>query len=158
MGLREWIVVAQQLGQGGTTGWQKQERLDNRRALSLEQLLPHLLPSCSLLPLAWPGAAPAPAAAVVALVAAVAWQGFTYAGFHSYVQDVAPSSAGLVLAVTNSCGTLVGIGGNLVTGHLAASRWGYAGEATAGGGWGGVRWVVGWWSVGCAAEPMIALA
>lgn len=80
------------------------------------------------------------------------------AGFHSYVQDVAPGSAGLVLAVTNSCGTLVGIGGNLVTGHLAASRWGYAGEAAAGGGWGGVRWVVGWWSVGCAAEPMIALA
>lgn len=52
------------------------------------------------------------------------------AGFHSYVQDVAPTNAGLVLAVTNTCGTLVGIGGNLATGHLAASRWGYAG-----GGW-----------------------
>lgn len=55
------------------------------------------------------------------------------AGFHSYVQDVAPTNAGLVLAVTNTCGTLVGIGGNLATGHLAASRWGYA----------GVGWVVG---------------
>ena len=60
------------------------------------------------------------------------------AGFHSYVQDVAPGSAGLVLAVTNSCGTLVGIGGNLATGHLAASRWGYAGRGGVGSGWGGV--------------------
>lgn len=49
------------------------------------------------------------------------------AGFHSYVQDVAPRSAGLVLAITNTCGTLVGIAGNLLTGYLAASRWGYAG-------------------------------
>lgn len=49
------------------------------------------------------------------------------AGFHSYVQDVAPRSAGLVLAITNTCGTLVGIAGNLLTGYMAASRWGYAG-------------------------------
>ena len=43
------------------------------------------------------------------------------------MQDVAPGCAGVVLAVTNTCGTLVGIGGNLITGHLATSRWGYAG-------------------------------
>ncbi|PRW59116.1 putative anion transporter chloroplastic [Chlorella sorokiniana] len=95
-----------------------------RRAMQLSATLGTGL---SLLPLALPGAMLAPAAAMVALVAAVAFQGLTYAGFHSYVQDVAPGSAGLVLAVTNSCGTLVGIGGNLVTGHLAASSWGYAG-------------------------------
>lgn len=62
------------------------------------------------------------------------------AGFHSYVQDVAPTNAGLVLAVTNTCGTLVGIGGNLATGHLAASRWGYAGVGWVVGGEGGV-WI-----------------
>lgn len=40
---------------------------------------------------------------------------------------MAPGSAGLVLAITNTCGTLVGIAGNLLTGYLAASKWGYAG-------------------------------
>jgi ACS family sodium-dependent inorganic phosphate cotransporter len=64
--------------------------------------------------------------AVAAMTAAVAFQGCSYSGFHSYVQDVAPRDAGLVLALTNTCGTLVGIGGNLLTGWLAASRWGYA--------------------------------
>lgn len=43
------------------------------------------------------------------------------------MQDVAPTRAGFVLAVTNTCGTLVGIGGNLLTGSLAASQWGFAG-------------------------------
>jgi hypothetical protein len=36
-------------------------------------------------------------------------------------------TAGLVLAITNTCGTLVGLAGNLLTGCLAASHWGYAG-------------------------------
>lgn len=43
------------------------------------------------------------------------------------MQDVAPSSAGLVLAITNTCGSLLGLCGNILTGYLAASRWGYAG-------------------------------
>ena len=37
------------------------------------------------------------------------------------------AGAGLVLAITNTCGTVVGIAGNLMTGQLAASQWGYAG-------------------------------
>jgi sugar phosphate permease len=43
------------------------------------------------------------------------------------LQDVAPADAGKLLGLTNSCGTLVGIGANLVTGALAGSPWGYSG-------------------------------
>ncbi|GAB4823811.1 hypothetical protein N2152v2_010857 [Parachlorella kessleri] len=80
----------------------------------------------SLVPLALlPSAAvPAPVA-VVLLTLAVASQGFNYSGFHSYVQDVAPRDAGLVLGITNTCGTLVGIVGNVVTGYLAGGPLGY---------------------------------
>ena len=81
-----------------------------------------------MLPLALPWVQLAPGAAVAALTSAVAFQGLNYSGFHSYVQDVAPGDAGLVLAITNTCGTLVGIVGNLLTGYLAASAYGYAGE------------------------------
>jgi hypothetical protein len=81
-----------------------------------------------LAPLAFPGspAAASPALAVALLTAAVAAQGFNYAGFHAYVQDVAPADAGKVLGVTNTCGTLAGLGGNLVTGALAGGAGGYA--------------------------------
>ena len=41
------------------------------------------------------------------------------------MQDVAPRDAGLVLGITNTCGTLVGIAGNLITGALAAGPLGY---------------------------------
>jgi hypothetical protein len=63
---------------------------------------------------------------VAILTAAVGFQGLTYAGFHPYVQDVAPEDAGLVLAITNTCGTLVGIVGNVLTGWLAATPLGYS--------------------------------
>eukprot|EP01026_Neomeris_dumetosa_P072546 TRINITY_DN7391_c0_g2_i2.p2 TRINITY_DN7391_c0_g2~~TRINITY_DN7391_c0_g2_i2.p2 ORF type:complete len:336 (+),score=27.42 TRINITY_DN7391_c0_g2_i2:101-1009(+) len=43
---------------------------------------------------------------------------FSFSGFHSYVQDVAPQEAGFVLSLTNSCGTLAGMVGNLVTGFI----------------------------------------
>lgn len=43
------------------------------------------------------------------------------------MQDVAPRDAGLVLGITNTCGTLVGIAGNVLTGVLAAGPLGYQG-------------------------------
>ena len=42
------------------------------------------------------------------------------------VQDVAPKDAGKLLAITNSASTLVGFAANLITGALAASKFGYA--------------------------------
>ena len=42
------------------------------------------------------------------------------------LQDVAPESAGKLLAITNTCGTIVGILGDVLTGNLAASKLGYA--------------------------------
>ena len=56
---------------------------------------------------------------------AVAFQGLCYPGFHSYVQDIAAKDAGLVLALTNSCSIAAGIIGNIITGHLAASPFGF---------------------------------
>ena len=41
-------------------------------------------------------------------------------------QDVAPKDAGKLLALTNSASTLVGFAANLITGALAASKFGYA--------------------------------
>ncbi|KAL4425822.1 hypothetical protein ABPG75_009838 [Micractinium tetrahymenae] len=81
----------------------------------------------SLVPLALPGLQLDPMGACAAITAAVAFQGLTYAGFHSYVAEVAPSSAGRVLSITNTCGTIAGIGGNLLTGMLAGTAWGYSG-------------------------------
>ena len=43
----------------------------------------------------------------------------------SGVQDVAPEDAGKLLALTNSASTLVGFAANLITGALAASKFGY---------------------------------
>lgn len=54
------------------------------------------------------------------LCLAIAMQGLNYAGFHSYVQDVAPRDAGLILAFTNFCSILAGILGNLIMGHVAS--------------------------------------
>lgn len=42
------------------------------------------------------------------------------------VQDVAPQDAGKLLAITNSASTLVGFAANLITGALAASKFGFA--------------------------------
>jgi ACS family sodium-dependent inorganic phosphate cotransporter len=58
--------------------------------------------------------------ALALLCLAIATQGLNYAGFHSYVQDVAPRDAGLILGFTNSCSILAGILGNLIMFHLAS--------------------------------------
>ncbi len=42
------------------------------------------------------------------------------------LQDVAPEDAGKLLGITNMCGTVVGIIGNIMTGNIAASRLGYS--------------------------------
>lgn len=42
------------------------------------------------------------------------------------VQDVAPENAGKLLGITNTCGTAVGILGNILTGNIAASQGGYS--------------------------------
>ncbi|KAK9787869.1 hypothetical protein WJX73_001410 [Symbiochloris irregularis] len=65
-------------------------------------------------------------AAVTCLTAAVGLQAFCYAGFHAYIQDVAPADAGKVLGLTNSCGTVAGVLANVVAGRLAAVHNGYA--------------------------------
>lgn len=44
---------------------------------------------------------------------------------HAALQDVAPEDAGKLLGITNTCGTVVGIIGNILTGNIAASQWGY---------------------------------
>ena len=44
----------------------------------------------------------------------------------SYPIFSSPAAAGLVLSITNTCGTLVGIAGTLATGWLAASPLGYS--------------------------------
>ena len=41
------------------------------------------------------------------------------------LQDVANRDAGKLLGLTNTCGTLVGVVGNVATGRLAASQHGY---------------------------------
>ena len=41
------------------------------------------------------------------------------------MQDVAPKDAGKMLAITNSASVLVGFAANLITGALAASKFGY---------------------------------
>ena len=42
------------------------------------------------------------------------------------MQDVAPENAGKLLGITNTCGTAVGIVGNIMTGNIAASQFGYS--------------------------------
>ena len=118
-------------------GWGRRRVRCSPTHCHLPPLTPH--PSCpslhpappsdpppSLLPLAVRGPALAPGAAAAALTLALAFSGFNYSGFHSYVQEVAPRDAGLVLGITNTAGTLTGLVGNLATGHLAAGSLGFA--------------------------------
>lgn len=63
---------------------------------------------------------PSPWAAISLLSLALATQGFNYAGFHSYVADVAPHDSGILLGITNSCSITAGIVGVLLTGNLAS--------------------------------------
>ncbi|CAL5229146.1 g12420 [Coccomyxa viridis] len=95
------------------------------RVRALTQSLATLGPALSLLPLLLFRTRTPMSLAVGCLAAFMGLQAFCYAGFHAYVQDVAPKDAGKLLALTNSASTLVGFAANLITGALAGSRFGY---------------------------------
>lgn len=72
----------------------------------------------ALLPLVAAPASLSPALAVGCLTLAVGLTGCNYMGYHAYVQVVASRDAGLVLGITNTCGTLAGIGGTVAAAHM----------------------------------------
>ena len=58
-------------------------------------------------------------ALAVALVAGtLATQAVAIAGFHAYLQDVAPARAGAFLGVTNTLGVFAGVAANVATGAI----------------------------------------
>ncbi|KAL3156017.1 hypothetical protein ABBQ32_013005 [Trebouxia sp. C0010 RCD-2024] len=83
-------------------------------------------PAVSLAPLVIASGGVSVPVAVLCLTSTLSLQAFCYAGFHAYVQDVAPDNAGRLLGITNTCGTAVGILGNILTGNIAASPGGYS--------------------------------
>jgi len=122
-----WLATASVAALAGRlSGWLQIERqwtaVRVRRAMQSIANLGGLL---ALLPLAVCGARASPGIATAALTLAIALQGFNYAGYHSYVQDVSPKDAGLILGLTNTCSSLAGIAGNLATGILADSNLGF---------------------------------
>jgi ACS family sodium-dependent inorganic phosphate cotransporter len=56
--------------------------------------------------------------AVVLVTATLATQAVAIAGFHAYLQDVAPAKAGAFLGVTNTLGVFAGIAANVTTGMI----------------------------------------
>jgi len=58
------------------------------------------------------------AAAVGLLAAMLGTQAVAIAGYHSYLQDVAPSRAGAFLGITNTLGVAAGIAANVLTGYI----------------------------------------
>jgi MFS transporter, ACS family, solute carrier family 17 (sodium-dependent inorganic phosphate cotransporter), other len=55
---------------------------------------------------------------VVLVTATLATQAVAIAGFHAYLQDVAPAKAGAFLGVTNTLGVFAGIAANVTTGVI----------------------------------------
>lgn len=66
-------------------------------------------------------AAKSATAAVGLLAAMLGTQAVAIAGYHSYLQDVAPSRAGAFLGITNTLGVAAGIVANLLTGYIVES-------------------------------------
>lgn len=79
----------------------------------------------SVIPLAV-AAQPDVVLAVCCLTASLAFYSFSHSGFHSYLQDVASSSAGAVYGVTNTCSIAVGVAGNLITGKVIEATGSYS--------------------------------
>ena len=104
---------------------QSHRKWSSLRVRRLMQTLSSVGIASCLLPLALHQHLISPLVAISAISMAVAFQGLCYPGFHSYVQDIAAKDAGLVLALTNSCSIAAGILGNIITGHLAASPFGF---------------------------------
>lgn len=100
---------------------------DLARVRGFAQTIATLGPAVSLIPLIITHNGCGLRMAVGCLTAFMGLQSFCYAGFHAYVQDVAPKDAGKLLGLSNSAATVVGMAGNVVTGAMAASAWGYSG-------------------------------
>lgn len=94
------------------------------RARTVAHMCASLGAALAFLPLALQPDLPAvPALACMGI--AISMQTCNYPGFHSYVQTYGAERAGTILGVTNSCGIVVGIIGNLVTGSLVAATGSY---------------------------------
>lgn len=104
---------------------QNEKNWSSLQVRRLMQTLSSLGIAMCLLPLAFHQNFISPFIAIATISMAVAFQGLCYPGFHCYVQDIAAKDAGLVLALTNSCSIAAGIIGNIITGHLAASPFGF---------------------------------
>ena len=74
-------------------------------------------PAAALALLALPLAS-STAAALALLAAMLGTQAVAVSGYHSYLQDVAPSRAGAFLGLTNTLGVGAGIAANLLTGYI----------------------------------------
>ncbi|KAG2449157.1 hypothetical protein HYH02_005904 [Chlamydomonas schloesseri] len=88
------------------------------------------------------GGALPPLVATACLVAAVGCYGFSFGGFHAYVQDVASADAGALLGITNTASILGGIAGNIATGLLVQATGGYEGVFLAAACLYGLSWAV----------------
>jgi ACS family sodium-dependent inorganic phosphate cotransporter len=64
------------------------------------------------------GSGSATALAVALVACTLATQAVAIAGFHAYLQDVAPARAGAFLGVTNTLGVFAGIAANVATGAI----------------------------------------
>jgi MFS family permease len=109
--LADWLHTSKRMTSLAVRRWMQ---ITSHFGGSLAMLLLALLPSFqSIIP-------SSRELALALLCLAIATQGLNYAGFHSYIQDVAPGDAGLILGLTNSCSILAGILGNLIMFHLAS--------------------------------------
>ncbi|EIE20601.1 major facilitator superfamily transporter [Coccomyxa subellipsoidea C-169] len=117
---------------GMVAGWladhlQESHQWKPARVRAFIQTVATIGPAVSLIPLILAKNSCGLHLAVACLTAFMGLQAFAYSGFHAYVQEVAPSDAGKLLGLSNSASTLVGMAGNVVTGGMAASSWGYSG-------------------------------
>jgi len=85
------------------------------RVRTLMMMIATAGPAVSLLLLT---ATKSPPLAIFCLTLVLGTQSFNYAGFHTYVQEVAGSRSGTLLGLSNMCGIFLGIIGNLFAGWL----------------------------------------
>ncbi|BDA50497.1 Sodium-dependent phosphate transport protein 1, chloroplastic [Coccomyxa sp. Obi] len=132
MGMLSALPWAASAFGGLGAGWladhlHESHRWELARVRGFTQTIATIGPAVSLVPLIVTHNSCGLRMAVVCLTAFMGLQAFCYSGFHAYVQDVAPKDAGKLLGLSNSAATVVGMAGNVVTGGMAASTWGYSG-------------------------------
>jgi len=114
-----WLICAVASLNSGTLADTLLERGVSRPTVRrLMQGLATIGPSLFLVPLFLPGLVVQPAVQVACIAGLLVMQTFSYSGFQSYLQDVAPSDAGKIISITNSFGILIGVAGNLLTGII----------------------------------------